>query len=193
MSDFAAAEDGGNHTRREIDQLSAVLETARMTARLIVPSDLDSLCRILCDPEAMIHYPKTLTREEAQEWLNRIFARYAEYGYAFWAWELKSSGEFVGQAGLLPQIVDGVLEMEVGYLFVREHWHHGYAIEAARASRDYGFKNHPVPHIISLIRPQNTPSIRVAERNGMTFDRDTTYKDIPHSVYKITRAEWEKL
>ena len=162
--------------------MEIVLETERMTARMIVQSDLDSLCRILCDDEAMRHYPKTLSREEVQEWLARIFARYAEYGYAFWAWELKSTGEFVGQAGLLPQIVDGVLEMEVGYLFVPAHWHKGYATEAARASRDHGFKNHKVPHIISLIRPQNAPSIRVAQRNDMTFDSDTTYKDIPHSI-----------
>jgi RimJ/RimL family protein N-acetyltransferase len=164
-----------------------------MTARKIVQSDLDSLCRILCDEETMRYYPKVMTREEAQGWLDKILTRYEEFGYAFWAWELKSSGEFVGQCGLLPQVVDGVLEMEVGYLFVREHWHKGYATEAARASRDYGFHNYPVPHIISLIVQENSPSIRVAQRNGMSFDRGTTYKGSPHGVYKITREEWKKL
>ncbi len=170
-----------------------MLETERMTARKFVQSDLDAMCRIVCDPECMRYYPKVLDREEAQGWLDRTLARYEEFGFAFLAWHLKTTGEFVGQCGLLPQVVEDVLEMEVGYLFVREHWHKGYATEAARASRDYGFRNWTFPHIISLIDPENVPSIRVAERNDMKFERHAYYKDFLHAVYKITRDEWDIL
>ncbi len=164
-----------------------------MTARKFVQSDLDSLCKILCDPVCMTYYPSVLDREGAQVWLDRILMRYDKFGYAFLAWHLKSTAEFVGQCGLLPQEVEGALEMEVGYLFLRTHWHRGYATEAARASRDYGFTHFNPPHIISLINPENSASIRVAERNGMSFDRMAYCYEFWHAVYKITRAEWEQL
>ena len=34
--------------------------------------------------------------------------------------------------------------------------------------------------IISLIRPENLPSRRVAERNGMAVEKDTEFVGLPH-------------
>ena len=50
-----------------------------------------------------------------------------------------------------------------------------------------------MPHVISLIVPENAPSIRVAERNGMTFWKEAEYKGLRPRVYRITREEWEEL
>jgi RimJ/RimL family protein N-acetyltransferase len=44
-----------------------------------------------------------------------------------------------------------------------------------------------VDHLISLIRPENLPSRRVAEKNGMTIWKEVIRKSIPHLVYSIRR------
>jgi [ribosomal protein S5]-alanine N-acetyltransferase len=169
-----------------------VLTTARMTLRRMTDSDGELLFRILGDAVAMRFYPQVYSREEAEGWVTRNLDRYKRDGYGFYMCDLKGSREFVGMCGLLAQEVDGVRELEVGYLFVRAFWKQGLASEAARACRDLGFCTYPVPHIISLIDPDNIASIRVAEKNGMTVWKETIFKGSLHRVYRITREEWQK-
>jgi [ribosomal protein S5]-alanine N-acetyltransferase len=47
-----------------------------------------------------------------------------------------------------------------------------------------------VDHIISLIRPDNVASRRVAEKNGLVVDREFDWKGTPHLVYVMTREHW---
>ena len=39
--------------------------------------------------------------------------------------------------------------------------------------------------VISLIRPANLPSRAVAERNGMTIDKTTTFRTFETLVYRV--------
>lgn len=41
--------------------------------------------------------------------------------------------------------------------------------------------------IISLIRPENLPSRRVAERNGMAVEKGTDFLGLPHLVCSAQR------
>ena len=103
---------------------------------------------------------------------------------------LKSSGGLIGDCGLYArQIVDGVEEVEIGYHVRRALWGQGYAPEAARACRDYGFARLEVNHLISLIRPENLQSRRVAEKIGMRLSKETVWRDLRHCVYRIDRNE----
>jgi [ribosomal protein S5]-alanine N-acetyltransferase len=101
---------------------------------------------------------------------------------------LKSTCELIGDCGLVRQSVDGIDEIELGYHVRRDLWGQGYASEAARACRDYGFENLKVDRLISLIRPENLASRRVAEKNGMTIWKEVTSADLLHYVYAIKRA-----
>ena len=76
---------------------------------------------------------------------------------------LNFTGELIGDCGLVRQTVDGTDEIEIGYHVRRDQWGHGYASEAARACRDYGFANLKVDKLISLIRPENIASPRRKE------------------------------
>jgi RimJ/RimL family protein N-acetyltransferase len=96
---------------------------------------------------------------------------------------LKPDGEFAGDCGLTRQPVDDVTEMEVGYHLARRHQGQGLATEAARACLDYAFSNLGLHRVISLIRPENLPSRRVAERNGMSVEKQTIFAGLPHVVY----------
>ena len=100
---------------------------------------------------------------------------------------LKASGELIGDCGLARQSVDGLDEIEIGYHVRRDLWGQGYAPEAAAACRDYGFKRLGAERLISLIRPENLPSQRVAEKIGLVLWKTVTWRDLFHHVYAIRR------
>jgi RimJ/RimL family protein N-acetyltransferase len=85
-------------------------------------------------------------------------------GYGMWACEEIDSGRFVGSVGIF-QPLDWP-EAEVAYSLDQPFWHRGYATEAAGAARDWLFGRFPVARAASYIRPENTRSIRVAEKLG---------------------------
>src|SRR5437763_4566600 len=122
---------------------------------------------MLAHPEVSRYYEKQFTRADAEVWLGRQLERYRRHGHGLWLVTLRSTGAPIGQVGLAWQEVDGVRYPEVGWLLHRPFWGSGYATEAASATRDAAFTRWHYPHVISLIRPINLPSSRVAERIGM--------------------------
>ena len=65
---------------------------------------------------------------------------------------------------------------EIGYWLGVKHWGKGYATEAVRASLGYAHGVVGARGVISLIHPDNTPSIKVAERVGARYDREHLVK-----------------
>ena len=170
-----------------------VLSTPRLLLREFVPEDAGALALVLSDPETMRYYPLPFDRAGVESWIVRNRQRYRDAGYGLWAMCLRETNELIGDCGLVTQEVDGQLEVEIGYHVRRDLWGKGYAPEAARACRDYGFTHVHVPRLISLIRPENVPSQRVAEKNGMTVWKEIDWHGLRHRVYAIDRAAWEAL
>ena len=166
-----------------------VLETPRLTLREFRSEDVDALARVLADGETMRYYPAPLGPAEVEQWIERNRRRYRESGYGLWAMILKPGAELIGDCGLVKQTVDGVDEIEIGYHVRRDCWKQGLATEAARACRDYGFARLKVDRLISLIRPENLPSRRVAEKNGMKLWKEVLWHGLPHSVFAVRRSE----
>jgi RimJ/RimL family protein N-acetyltransferase len=131
------------------------------------PDDLDFVAAMLAHPEVMQCYPKCYSRDEAAVWVERQMRRYERHGHGLWLTVEKTSGQPVGQVGLLIQRVQGIEEKEVAYLLHRPFWHRGFATEAAAAARDYAFNTLGRQRVIALIRPENLPSIAVAQRLGL--------------------------
>ena len=169
-----------------------ILETERLLLREMTQDDLPALQGILQDEETIYAYNGAFDEAETQAWLDRQLLRYAQYGFGLWAVVLKESGGMIGQCGLTMQPWRGDEVLEVGYLFNRAFWHHGYATEAARGCMEYAFDLLGAREVCSIIRETNLPSRRVAERNGMTV-RDTWVKhyrgiDMPHVRYCAVRT-----
>jgi [ribosomal protein S5]-alanine N-acetyltransferase len=99
----------------------------------------------------------------------------------------KSTGELIGDCGIARQEVEDEYLYEIGYHLRRDFWGQGLATEAARACRDWGFEHLKANRLISLIRPENLPSRRVAERNGMTIWKEIDWRGLQHYVYSIVR------
>jgi ribosomal-protein-alanine N-acetyltransferase len=162
-----------------------ILETPRLILREFSSEDVNALARVISDPETMRFYPAPFDRAGVEEWIARNRRRYAKDGHGLWAMILKSTGELIGDCGLTVQRVDSTDEIEIGYHVRRDHWGQGLATEAARACRDFGFARLPVDHLISLIRPENISSRRVAVKNGMTVWKEVIRVGLSHLVYSI--------
>ncbi len=168
--------------------MSYFLATERLTFCEMNEGDLDFLAEMLCDPEVMRYYPYVFNRAGVQEWLNRALERQTRDGLSFWYVANKHTGEPIGQVGILLQEVDGVIETEIGYMLLRRHWHQGYAHEATVALRDYAFQTLGKQRVISLIRPANIPSQRVALSYGAKPEKLVTWREYEHLVFALERS-----
>ncbi len=168
-----------------------VLETKRLILREMTQGDFPSLCKILQDDEVMYAYEGAFSQAEVQGWLNKQLDRYKEYGFGLWAVVLKETGQMIGQCGLTLQEYNGGNVLEVGYLFNKAYWHHGYASEAAIACKEYAFDKLNADEVYSIIRDTNIPSQNVAKRNGMvcvdTFIKHYRGVDMPHFLLAVKR------
>lgn len=174
----------------EMDRCSpAILETSRLLLREFRRDDIDALELVISDPETMRFYPAPFDRAGVEQWIERNLGRYARYGHGLWGMVLKSTGELIGDCGLTLQNVEGVDELEIGYHVRRDLWRQDLATEAARACRDYGFGRLSAEKIISLIRPENIASRRVAEKNGMKVWKEVVQQNLTHLVYCIRRED----
>jgi RimJ/RimL family protein N-acetyltransferase len=166
-----------------------ILETPRLILREFCPEDVDALARVLSDPQTMRFYPAPLNHAGVEEWIARNLRRYGKDGHGLWAMVSKASGELIGDCGLTVQDVDGADEIEIGYHIRRDDWGLGLATEAAHACRAFGFAHLPVDRLVSIIRPENLPSRRVAEKNGMTVWKEVIRASLQHLVYSIRRED----
>lgn len=172
-------------------------ETERLLLRKMKQSDYSDLCKILKDKEVMYAYEGAFNDEEVQHWLNNQLIRYQKDGFGLYAVILKQTGNMIGQCGLTIQEIPKGKVLEIGYLFQKKYWHHGYAIEAATACKEYAFTKLKVNEVFSIIRDNNILSQSVARRNGMicidTFVKHYRGVDMPHYIFCVKRENNIKL
>ena len=170
-----------------------ILETERLLLRMFRESDLDAWAEICAQAMVMryISCGRTLSREEAWRDMALMLGHWQLRGYGLWAVEERPSGTLLGRIGCWRP--EGWPGLEVGWMLGHQHWGHGYATEGARAALKYAFTVLKVPHVISLIYPENTPSVRLAHRLGEQLEGTMEISSIPGvqlSVYGIHREAW---
>ena len=163
------------------------LETARLRLRPLRAGDLDELSVLLGDAEALAHWGAPLDREGARRWIERNLARYENDGFGRCAVLLRATGELVGDCGLAPATVEGVPEVELGWIVRRAHWGRGFATEAGGAWRDHAFDALGRDRIVSMIGPGNVASRRVAERLGGRVERTAMWGGSRMLMYAYRR------
>ena len=170
----------------------ATLETARLTLRPFREDDVDLLAALMANKDFMRFSLGVYTREQTQAFLEKLL-RWQNAGEpSLFAMILRTNGGLVGWCGFYHQHIDGVDEIEIGYRLHPDYWNQGIATEAATAVRDHAFRDLKLPRVISLIHPENVPSRRVAEKIGMTFEKQTIYRGFLTNVFALARERWEK-
>ena len=159
------------------------LKTERLLLRQWEQRDFEFYAEYYADKEAARYVGGHCDRDKAWRRMAMLIGHWALRGYGLWAVEEKETGSFVGCVGLW--FSDGWPELELGYWLRREMQGKGYAVEAARASRDYAYEVVGTETLVSYIHPDNEPSKRVAEKLGANFEEVIELLDHgPHCVYR---------
>jgi ribosomal-protein-alanine N-acetyltransferase len=148
---------------------------------------LDDLWALYCNPNITKYIPDApQTRAEAQEeleWHMHGHPKHPKLG--LWATVHKDNGKFIGRCGLLPWNIDGQQEVEVAYTIAEEYWGQGLGSEAAQAILNYGFERLNLSRLICMIDPENTASRKVAEKIGMSFEKEARDELGTFLIYSI--------
>jgi RimJ/RimL family protein N-acetyltransferase len=189
-ADDSGARHGGWRIIPDVDLAIPTVETDRLSLRPFREADVAELFELLQDPEVFryIGDRRKPTLQETWRAVAGWLGHWAMRSYGQWAIEERSSGRFIGRAGIInPAEWPGP---EVGYVLGREWWGHGYATEAAGAAMSWGFRELGFDDLISLIDPANHRSIAVATRLGESLRGETTLLGTGVLVYGISRNEW---
>ena len=148
--------------------------TTRFTDRLALRrwrvEDREPFAAINADPEVMrfIGTGAVLGRGLSDELLVRFEREWEERGFGLWALSARDDPDeqLLGFCGLtVPMFLPAVLPaVEVGWRLARAAWGQGYATEAAGAALDFGFEEHAIEEILSIVDPDNERSLRVSAK-----------------------------
>ena len=131
--------------------------------------------------------PKSLTvREYPREWIALQLDRYQETGFGGLAAISKITGELIGISGIVKKTINKLEEYEVTYSLLPRYWRQGYGFEMASTMKQYAIRHKVHPRVISIIHKDNVGSIGVANKNGMTYLFDVSYKYMPCQVYGVS-------
>jgi RimJ/RimL family protein N-acetyltransferase len=153
--------------------MKVVVETERLLLGEMSLDHLDVVAAMLGDPDVMRFWPRPCSRDESERWIERWRRDYSEHGCGYWLMIEKATGRPVGQAGVVMLTIDGEQAPSLGYIVDKPFWNRGYATEAAAACLEWALARWPA--VITPIRPENVPSLRVAEKLGLTEERRTIY------------------
>lgn len=163
-----------------------ILETSRLTLRYITSRDAEALMPILGDAEVMqfsiigVH-----SKKQIKQFIEQRLISYMEYGFGLYAIVHKQNQELIGYCGFFIQSIEQQKEVEVGYRLARKYWGQGLATEAAKAVVEYGHQRFNFQRFVCLIEIENSRSIRVANKLGMTLEKKIIYHGLDVAMYSL--------
>ena len=166
-----------------------ILETRRLILRPFCDEDIDRFAELMADRDFMRFSLGPYTREKTETLLQK-FLSWGRAGLPSpFAIILRQNPGVLGYCGFLhhPEMPEDV---EIGYRLDPAYWNRGLATEAACAVRDHAFVDLKLPRVISLVHPDNVPSRRVAEKIGMTVEKQITFRGFPTQVFSLSRDRW---
>ena len=161
--------------------MKTISETKRLILREFSLNDAEDLFNLNSDDE-VIKYTGDQPFSSINEAHNFIsdYNEYEQHGFGRWAVILKSTNKFIGWCGLKLNEENMV---DLGFRFFKNNWNQGFASEAAVSCLKYGFTELKLKTIIGRSLKKNVSSIKVLEKIGMTFWKETLCHGNEECVY----------
>ncbi|GHG04266.1 GNAT family N-acetyltransferase [Thalassotalea marina] len=162
-----------------------ITNTERLSFRLMDENDSELLWLLDQDPKVM----KYITGGEisSKEKIHDVFIprmqayRNSEKGWGLWQVNLLTTNEYLGWILIRPmEFFTGTPEednLEIGWRFFQKTWGHGYATEAAQHIINTLSANRSIRAFSAIADENNTASIAVMKKLGMTYVKTYHYKD----------------
>jgi len=149
------------------------LETERLVLRAPEMGDFEPFAAFYASDRAK-YVGGPLNREGAWRMLAMEIGHWTLAGFGRWIVDVKDGPSTVGLVGLFAP--EGWPEPEIGWDLFAGNEGKGYATEAALAARSYAYDVLGWTTAISLVKPGNEASARVAERMGAKPDGDFAHE-----------------
>jgi RimJ/RimL family protein N-acetyltransferase len=138
-----------------------------------------------------------LDTEEADNDFDSMLTHWEEHGFGWRSVVVKTTRRWLGFVGLsfVPRELKGFTadQVEIGWSLVRSAWGRGYATEGAARVRDEAFESVGLDRLIARLQPANIASARVAQKIGMSFERDAIgVQGQAIRIYYLDRVGWER-
>lgn len=156
----------------------AVLTTERLTLDCFTPADAAFILELVNEPafHAYIGDRGVRTLEDARRYIDeRLIAHYATHGFGFWRVTETASGRPIGMCGLARR--ETLDHVDIGFAVLKRHEGQGFAYEAAAATLAYTRDVLGLDRAVAIVVPENTRSVRLLNRLGMTRTGDFTWPD----------------
>ena len=176
--------------------MTVILTTERLRLEPFEEAHLDGLNAMNSDLEVMRYITgRPETREETLDVIQRVKARWVEFGFSWWSFIERETGEVIG-AGCIQHLrrtgksPDPTCPLEIGWRLRRDRWHRGFAIEAAVAMADFAFDRLQADLLLAVCQAENAASASVMKRLGMRYRGIEHWHDWELATYETTSAEW---
>lgn len=171
-----------------------MLKTQRLFIRPAATSDAKLLYDLNIDPEVVRYTGESSfnsTMDALEVIKNKMIPQFNEYKMGRFL-VFTHDGHFLGWCGL--KFFPKTNEIDLGYRFKKEYWGKGFATESSFELLRYGFHDLGLTKIIAKSMPENTASIKVLQKLGMTFKG--FFKDpcepLPMIVYELKKENFCK-
>lgn len=175
--------------------MTVFAQTERLILREILPTDVDGLFELDSDPEVHRYLGNNPVTNKAQivDVIAFIRQQYVDHGIGRWAVVDKSTGEFMGWAGLkfVTEPTNNRQNFhDLGYRLIRKYWGKGIATECARASLAYGFEQLGLTQIFAAAHVENLASNRILSKVGFQCAGTFLYDEDECNWYEIEKPRW---
>lgn len=144
-----------------------VREGERVRLRAFRAEDADDVFTVFSDPTVMRYWsaPPMRSRTEAEDYVARGLAGFAEGQFLPWAVALREHDRAIGAVTLFALRLDQG-RAELGYVLGSAHWGRGLAREAAGLALDVAFGTLGLRRLEADADPRNRASCGLLERLG---------------------------
>ncbi|UVK50477.1 GNAT family N-acetyltransferase [Mesorhizobium sp. AR02] len=164
------------------------LETQRLFMRPIRAWDAGALHRLQCDPLVVESTMRGIppTREMSDARLSLYLHEWETYGIGIWiVYEREESGDlrFVGRSGVSRFGSD----IQFGCALFGSRSGQRIGPESLKPVFELAFATQPIDRLVSVIRPTNTRSLRMANALGLSCLEPIVFNGTKYQFYEMRR------
>ncbi len=180
------------------------LQTARMRLEPCCEAHFEGLHAMNRLPEVMrfIGGGGPETPEGTRAMIERVQARWADWGYSWWSFLAQDTGQVLG-AGAIQHLrpeagpvtdFDALRSqpLEIGWRLHPDFWRKGLASEAAQAMAAFAFDTLGAKELLAVRHPDNLDSQRVMERLGMHYRGLERWYGESLATHAMSALDWRK-